>query len=194
MNTNKMFNGYWMSYQPSGIFPSETLGEDNKVTLFVANPTRDGAIQINYLYKEYTKQKQIRWAKQLQNQGTEVLMCLTDSPSAPWNDVNIPAFVRNFKRDIIDGDWGLNGVDIDLESGMNGDVSASTFIRLIREFRAVLGPIDTTNSNGRYVSRISVAAYWPTLDQSILENAGNELDWQNTMAYGNGLNSSCYVH
>lgn len=57
MSTNKMFNGYWMSYQPSGIFPSETLGDDNKVTLFVATPTKDGTIDINYLYKEYTKQK-----------------------------------------------------------------------------------------------------------------------------------------
>ena len=186
MRKDKMFNGYWMSYPPSGNLSKSTV-PDLKVTLFVATPTREGKVGINYLYKEYTKKKQIDLAKQMQNEGTEVLMSLVDTPAARWSDVNIPVFVKNFKAEMIDGDWGLNGVDIDLESEMRGEVCAETFINLIREFRSALGPMDTINAKGQNVSRISLATCRPELEHTILQNIGTELDWLNTMAHGNGL-------
>jgi hypothetical protein len=191
MSTGKIFNGYWMGYQPGGNTLDETPNYVNKVTLFVAAPASDGkSLDVNYLCKAYSQQQQIEWAQQLQKQGTEVLMSLMDTSSTHWNNVDIPAFVQNFKDVVIDGVWGLNGVDIDLESGMPQNVWAQTFTSLIQEFRSVLGPKGTTNSNGQCVSRISVAAYRLNLEQPILQAAGGDLDWLNTMAYWNDASSN----
>lgn len=186
MSTGKLFNGYWMGYQPNGNVLNATPGYVNKVTLFVAAPAADGSsLDVNYLCKAYSQEQQIEWAQQLQAGGTEVLMSLMDTSTTHWNDVDIPAFAANFKEVVIDGPWGLNGVDIDLESGMPANVWADTFTEMIEEFRSVLGPIGTTDSSGKNVSRISVAAYRPSLEQPILEAAGADLDWLNTMAYWN---------
>ena len=190
MSMNKIFNGYWMGYQPGGNILSATPNYVNKVTLFVAAPGPDSALDTNYLCKAYSKEQQIEWARQLQKQGTEVVMSLMDTSTTHWNNVDIPAFVQNFKAEVIDGEWGLNGVDIDLESGMPSGVWAQTFTSLIQEFRGVLGPKGTTNSNGQCVSRISVAAYRPSLEQPILQAAGADLDWLNTMAYWNNASSN----
>lgn len=185
MSNNKVFNGYWMGYQPQGNTLNLTPSYVNKVTLFVAAPTADGkSVGINYLCKAYSKADQIKWAKELQAQGTEVLMSLMDTADTHWNNVDIPTFVKTFKRDIIDGEWGLNGVDIDLESGMPSNVWAPTFTKLIKEFRNVLGT-KSASPLGQTKSRISVAAYRPELEQPILEAAGGDLDWLNTMAYWN---------
>jgi chitinase len=190
-NTDKIFNGYWMGYQPDGNTLGETPNYVNKVTLFVAAPAADGqSLDINYLCKAYSKEQQIAWAQQLQQQGTEVLMSLMDTSSTHWNNVNLQAFAENFKAEVIDGEWGLNGVDIDLESGMPSDVWAQTFTSMIQTFRSVLGPIGTTNSNRQCVSRMSVAAYRPSLEQPVLQAAGSDLDWLNTMAYWNNATSN----
>lgn len=182
---NKLFNGYWMGYQPNGNDLGATPSYVNKVTLFVAAPTADGSsVDINYLCKAYSKEQQIAWAKQLQAQGIEVLMSLMDTSTTHWNNVDIPAFVQTFKNEIIDGEWGLNGVDIDLESGMPSNVWAATFTSLIQEFRKVLGP-KAASPSGMSKSRISVAAYRINLEQPILSAAGADLDWLNTMAYWN---------
>lgn len=186
MSTEKIFTGYWAGYQDDGNLLNATPAYVNKVTLFVAAPAPDGkSLDVNYLTKAHSQDQQIAWARQLQQQGAEVVMSLLDTPSTHWNHVDIPAFVRSFKAEVIDGPWGLNGVDIDLESGMPADVWAETFTRLIEEFRHVLGPKDTTNAQGQCVSRISVAAYRPWLEDPILKAAGADLDWLNTMAYWN---------
>lgn len=184
--STKIFNGYWMGYQPNGNTLGETPAYVNKVTLFVAAPGPDGkSLDVNYLCKAYSQEQQIAWVKQLQAQGTEVLMSLMDTGNMHWNDVDIPAFAQNVKDVAIDGPWGLNGIDIDLESGMPSNVWAKTFTELIQEFRTVLGPKNTTNSSGQCISRLSVAAYRPSLEQPILQAAGSDLDWLNTMAYWN---------
>ncbi|SRR6266404_1715149 len=185
MSTTKIFNGYWQGYQPGGNDLGITPDYVNKITLFVAGPSPDGkSLGTNYLCSKYTAKQQIAWAQQLQKNGVEVLMCVMDTPSTHWNNVDISAFVQNFKDVAIDGEWGLNGVDIDLESGMPGGDYNQTFISLIQEFRKVLGPIGATNSNGQCVSRISVAAYQPQLEGPVLKVVGSDLDWLNTMAYG----------
>jgi hypothetical protein len=186
MSTTKIFNGYWMGYQPDGNTLGEIPAYVNKVTLFVAAPAPDGkSLGVNYLCKDYPQDEQIAWIRQLQAQGTEVLMSIMDTKDTHWNNVDIPAFVRNFKEVAIDGPWGLNGVDIDLESGMPSGVWADTFTSLITEFRKVLGPKGTLNSGGQCISRISVAGYVPSGEVPVLQAAGNDLDWLNTMAYGN---------
>lgn len=189
MSQPKIFNGYWAGYQPNGSTLDQTPNYVNKVTLFVAGPAPDmQSLSTNYLCSVYPKEQQIQWVRQLQAQGIEVLMSLMDTPSTHWNVVDIPAFVQSVKAEAIDGEWGLNGVDIDLESGIPAGEWVTAFTSLIQEFRSALGPPGSTNSSGQCNSRISVAAY--TLDQSteipLLQAVGADLDWLNTMAYWNG--------
>ena len=191
MSKKKILNGYWMGYQSCGNDLIETPNYVNKVTLFVAAPAEDGiSLDINYLCQAYSKKQQIEWAQQLQKQGTEVLMSLMDTPETHWDKVDIEAFVKNFKDVVIDGEWGLNGVDIDLESGMPEDVWAQTFTSMIQEFRKVLGPKGTTNSKGQCISRVSAAAYRLDKEKPILQTAGADLDWLNTMAYWNNADEN----
>lgn len=186
MPNSKLFNGYWMGYQPDGNPLNTTPTYINRVTLFVAAPAPDGtSLGVNYLCKAHPQAQMIAQARQLQQQGAEVLLSLMDTKSTHWNNVDIPAFVQNVKAEVIDGEWGLNGIDVDLESQMPGSVWSQTFITLIQELRRVLGPKSTTDSNGKAIARLSVAAFLPTVEQKILEAIGSELDWLNTMAYGN---------
>jgi len=186
-STNKMLNGYWMGFQGKGNTLDQTPEYFNKATLFVAAPGPESTVRTSYLCSVYSKEQQIAWAQQLQSRGTEVVMCLLDTPSTHWNQIDIPTFVQNFKQEVIDGEWGLNGVDIDLESKMPLEVWAPTFTTLIQEFRKVLGPIGSTDSNGKPNARVSVVAYQTTKEQPILEAVGPELDWLDTMAYWNDL-------
>jgi chitinase len=183
---SKIFNGYWLGYQPYGNTLGETPSYINRIILFVAAPKNDrGDVDVSYLCKACPKEQQIQWAQQLQKQGAEVLISFMDTTLTHWNNVDHQAFAQNVKDQIIDGPWGLNGVDIDLESGMPSNVWVQTFINLLTALRNALGPIGATNANGKYISRISVAAYRPTLEQPILEAVGSQLDWLSTMAYWN---------
>ena len=66
-----------MGYQPGGNVLSVTPNYVNKVALFVAAPASDGiSLDVNYLCQTYSQHEQIAWARQLQQQGTEVLMSL----------------------------------------------------------------------------------------------------------------------
>jgi hypothetical protein len=184
MSATKIFNGYWQGYQPGGNDLSETPSYVNKVTLFVAAPSPDGkSLDTGYMTSKYTAEQQIAWAQKLQTNGVEVLMTVMDTPTTHWNDVDIPSFVQNFKNVAIDGAWGLNGVDIDMESQTPGDYT-EIMISLIQEFRKVLGPIGSVNVKGQCISRLSVAAFTPDTDGPVLEVVGGDLDWLNTMAYG----------
>jgi hypothetical protein len=191
MATHKLFNGYWLGFQADGNPLGATPSYVNTVTLFVAAPAQDRkSLGTNYLCSGHPCDQQIAWVHQLQAQGTEVLMSLLDTPHAQWDEVDIPAFVRNVKEQVIDSPWGLNGVDIDLESGMPSGMWTASFRSLIQEFRSQLGPKGVTNSSGRVVSRLSVVAYRPRLEKALLEDVGQELDWLNTMAYWQDLSAS----
>jgi|SRR5882672_6931343 len=184
MSTTKIFNGYWQGFQPGGNVLGITPDYVNKITLFVAAPSPDGkSLDTSYMTSKYTAKQQIAWAQQLQKKGVEVLMCVMDTPSTHWNVVDIPSFVQNFKDVAIDGEWGLNGVDIDMESQTPGNYT-KIMVKLIQEFRKVLGPIGTVNANGQCSSRMSVAAFTPDTDGPVLKVVGKDLDWLNTMAYG----------
>jgi len=183
MAANKIVNGYWLGYQANGNTLDQTPSYFNTVTLFVAAPTASNELGVNYLCSAYPQTQQIAWVQQLQSQGTEVLMSLMDTPTVHWNDIDITAFAQNVVATAINGPWGLNGIDIDLESRMPGAVWAYTFEQLISAFRTALGPLGQTNKNGQVNSRLSVAAYNPGGEEPVLKAVGNQLDWLNTMAY-----------
>lgn len=178
------FHGYWMGYQPNGNTLDETPSAVGRVTLFVAGPMPDNTVDVRYLCKEYSQAQQIAWVKTLQARGVEVLVSFMDNDTTPWTKVDPHAFAANVKATMIDGEWGLNGVDVDLESNMPSDVWASTFIGLIRALRSALGPLGTVNEQGMNCSRLSAVGYVPPYEQPVLEATGAELDWFHTMNYG----------
>jgi chitinase len=171
-----MLNAYWMGFQPDGNTLDQTPTYYDTATLFVAAPSASGGIDTGYFTKAYPLSQILSWSKQLQARGTQVLVSFMDTPTTHWNNVDLAAFAQSVQQTVI-GEWGMNGVDIDLESGMPSSVWASTFTALIQQLRSTLGPASGANA------KLSVAAYRPSLEMPILKAAGQSLNWLNTMAY-----------
>jgi len=185
-----MLNGFFMGFQPNGNTLDQLPDYYDTATLFVAGVTDDGqSLATGYLTKVYSAEQQQEWISGLhaRGNGTQVLMCLMDSSSIHWNQVNLPAYAQSVKSIAID-QWGCDGVDIDLESGMPSAVWADTFIALAKELRTVLGPKGTPGA------RLSMTGYVPSREKPVLQAIGSELDWFNTMAYWNdpGANETLF--
>jgi hypothetical protein len=185
-----MLNGFFMGFQPNGNTLDQLPDYYDAATLFVAGATDDGnSLATGYLTKVYSAEQQQAWIKDLhaRSNGTQVLMCLMDSSSIHWNQVDLPAYAQSVKSIAID-QWGCDGIDIDLESGMPSDVWAKTFIALARALRTALGPKGTPGA------RLTMTGYIPSLEEPVLSAIGSELDWFNTMAYWNdaGANEALF--
>ncbi|HET6842947.1 MAG TPA: hypothetical protein VFK06_14930 [Candidatus Angelobacter sp.] len=170
-----IFNGFWQGYsktEPSNLL-NQVPAYVNYVTLFVAAPSPVSTVDTNYLCKDYSASQQQQWSAQLQNQGQNVLMSFMDTPSTHWNNVNIPDFVNSVQQEVITGGWNLNGVDIDLESGMTSNW-VDSFVNLISSLRNTLGP-DAV---------ITADAYTQSDDEvAVLTQVASDLSWVNTMGY-----------
>lgn len=192
MADKKILNGYWKGFQLDGNTLADTPGYVNTVTLFVAGPTLDGTgPDTGYLCSAHPCKEQIASVRDLQSRGTEVLVSFLSRPKVHWDAIDIPLFVRKVKEEMIDGEWGLNGVDIDLEAAKVPEPEwSASFSTLIREFREQLGPKGTRDGTGKAIARVSAVAYVPTKEQKVLEDVGQELDWLSTMAYWHDLDLS----
>lgn len=139
--TSPVFVGYFRGYTGTNGNPlNATPTCVTHVNLFVAGITSDGkSLGTNYLCSSYSCQQLITWSSQLQSQGQQVSMTLMDSPTIHWNQVDIPSYVQNVNQVAIQ-QWGLNGIDIDAESGMPDDVYVSTMVNLVKSMRAAIGP------------------------------------------------------
>jgi len=145
----------------------------NTVTLAFAGTAPGNSLTTNYLCKYYDSQTIIGWARQLQAKGQRVLMSIIDNTATHWNQIDVSVFVKS-ACEVIIGDWGLDGVDIDGESQGS---SAKIFGEVITEFRSALGPV----GDGRLLTYDSYL--FSQEDQDLLSNCGDCLDWVNLMAY-----------
>lgn len=174
-----MINGFWQGYVQT--LPGNLLDQVpeyvDTVTLFVAAPSPESTVSTNYLCKVYPEAQQQGWVKTLQSRGQKVLMSLMDTPSTHWNQVDIDAFVASVKNTVMssgEGNWNLQGVDIDLESGMPDEVWVETFTTLIQKLRAELGPSAIITADAFTLGPYETAVLTATKDQ---------LSWVNTMGY-----------
>ncbi len=175
--TTQVFNGFWNGFQDvNGQGPTslaETPCYVDTVTLAFAGTAPESGFTTDYLCRYYDPATIIGWAKQLQDAGQRVLMSIIDNQTTHWNQVDIPTFVCN-ACEVIIGDWGLDGVDIDGESGGS---SAEIFSALISEFRSQLGP----RGGGKLLTFDTYL--FSQEDQDLLNACKGDLDWVNLMAY-----------
>jgi len=181
------FVGYWLGYVSNiqnlnllNAIPSVVTN----VNLFVAGITDTGSqLNTNYLCKNYEPAQLIAWSKDLQNQNTQVSMTLMDSGSIHWNDVDIATYVASV-NDVAMGTWGMNGIDIDAESGMDPSVYVATMVNLVTSMRTAIGnDALLTYTCYTYGQNVLYGIPDSNFDAEIIPQIAGSIDWINTMGY-----------
>jgi hypothetical protein len=132
----------------------------------------------------YTRAEILQWVVELKRKrgdAQKILLSVMDTPDIHWStDVNIPAFAKNIAKDIYL--YGLDGVDIDAESGMTGDY-AGTFILLIQSIREELDVLALVYP-ALSKKIISYTCYTGSdSDRQILAATKDHIEYLTTMAY-----------
>ena len=164
--------GYWGGYFDSNITLNKTPNYFNYIILAFAGPTKENTLTTEFLCSVYKPEKIIQWIKELQSKGQKVLVSIIDSPSTHWDQVDIPKFAQSAKEILID-QWGVDGFDIDAESGMQNNY-VSNFMLLATELKKVLGN-----------KILTYTCYTGTdgPDGEILTHVKEHISWINLMAY-----------
>eukprot|EP00755_Sulcionema_specki_P037913 Sspe_Gene.109870::Locus_90099_Transcript_1_3_Confidence_0.400_Length_1105::g.109870::m.109870 len=174
-----VLNAFWGGFNmQDDAVPLDELPEQvTCVTLAFTGPSQDSGSQgkwtgysTDFLCRRYGAEKIKGWVKTVQGRGTKVLMSVMDTPDTHWENVDIPAFVRN-AVEVIVGEWGCDGVDIDGESG---GATVDDFVQLVGEFRrqlpqGALLTYDAYKTSG--------------MDPAVVQAVAEEIDWVNLMAY-----------
>jgi len=168
----QIINGYWGGYFDSQITLDKTPILFNYITLAFVGPNSDSTLTTEFLCSVYKPHQIIKWIKDLQNKGQKVLVSIIDSPSTHWDQVDIPKFAQSAKEILID-QWGVDGFDIDAESGMQNNY-VSNFILLASELKKVL-------KNKILTYTCYTGTDGP--DGDILYHIKEHISWINLMAY-----------
>ena len=184
MATGKL-TAYWAGYgvaeNPADQPLDKTPSFADEVPMAFAGPATDcGSLDVSYLCSRYSPETVKPWIKALQARGQRVLISLMDTPSTHWNVVDKRAFAKDVAARAI-GEWGLDGVDIDAESGMPQAGFVVSFVELIQEMRRAIG-------SDKLISYTCYTGCSPgDNDYEILTRVKEDVDWVNTMAYFYGL-------
>jgi len=183
VNTSPTFDGFWAGFEDPALGAPTLIDTPrfvNTVTLAFTGPADNNTYSTNYLCKYYPAEAIQTWVKQLQDRGQRVLLSVYDNPDHPWAKVDIPVFVENAMPIIMD-EWGVDGVDIDGESGA---ATGEDFIEVLQEFRKALGPVGSPKS----ILTLDTFAF-SEQDRQIITAVKDELDWINLMAYFRSFDS-----
>lgn len=171
------FVAYWGGYFKA---PTRTLDKIpsyiNVVYLAFVGCDKNSGAPIDFLCSIYDEDVIKSWVKELKSRGQKVMVSLLDRPECHWDVINLKKYAKNVK--ILVDEWDLDGVDIDVESGMSSDHYVKSFVGLIKELKNVL-------NNGYDDKLISYTCYEGTqgFDGQILPQVKEDIDWLNTMAY-----------
>jgi GH18 family chitinase len=173
----EIFDAYWLGYQePHGQTLQETPDFIDYVTLFLAGPTEESKVTTSYLCKVYGEEQIKQWVKEVRAQGTKVLLSFIDNESAPWSKVDMDTFAASAKE-VLD-QWGLDGFDIDAESGMPPEEFVPRFVALAEALDGVL--------DGKTLTYTCYEGCSPgSNDYEILSKIKDMVSWVNLMAYWN---------
>lgn len=177
----QIINGYWGGYFDSPITLDKTPIFFDYITLAFVGPNQDSTLTTDFLCSKYKPDQIISWIKELQKKGQKVLVSIIDNPDTHWDQVDIPKFAASVKEILID-QWGVDGFDIDAESGMQHNY-VSNFILLSTELKKVLGK-----------KILTYTCYTGTEgpDGVILTHIKDQISWINLMAYF--ISSSEYIN
>ena len=117
------FLAYWMCNVRGGPLPGAAPNSVDVVSLaFAVTAPVDGqdSLTLDYLQKYHSLADIRAGAKALQARGTKVTMSINGNPNWPghpggWTNLNPAEFAQNVAQ-IVLGDWGLDGVDLDNEA------------------------------------------------------------------------------
>ena len=170
----EIINGYWGGYFDSPIVLNKVPNYYNVITLAFAGPDDKNSITTDFLCSRYSKKQIMEWMSEIRNKNKDckILLSIIDNPTYHWNTIQKFLFSNNVS--ILVKDWGFDGVDIDGESGMPGDVFVENFVDLVKNLRLLLNDKIIT-----YTCYEGTRSY----DGKILENIKNDIQWINTMAY-----------
>ena len=173
------FTTYWGGYFDSPLTLDLTPQYIDVVSLAFVGPLNN-QVETKYLCSRYTEEQIIDWVRKLQERGQTVTMSLLDTPETHWNIVDKDTFAESI-GEIAFEKWGVDGLDIDAESGMPDSVFVQNFVDLIKALRKTNGdkfPISYTcylGTNGP--------------DKDIINQVKEEIDFLQLMAYFDDTNS-----
>ena len=169
----QIINCYWGGYFDSPHTLDKTPDNIQYVTLAFSNPTIDSQLSTEFLCSKYSDKEIIIWVKFLQIKGIKILMSIIDSPTIHWNTIDKVKFAKSV-NEIAINKWGLDGIDIDAESGMSENY-CENFISLVENIRNEI-PQDKI---------ITYTCYQgiELNDGIILKSIKDKINWINLMAY-----------
>jgi hypothetical protein len=109
-------------------------------------------------------------------------MTLMDSGSIHWNNVDIATYVQSV-NDVAMGQWGMNGIDIDAESGMEPSAYVATMVNLVNSMRGAIGPDALLTYTCYTYGQQVLGGFDSNFDAQIIPQIAASIDWINTMGY-----------
>jgi hypothetical protein len=109
-------------------------------------------------------------------------MSLMDTPDVTWDQVDMPTYVKSV-REVAMGEWGLNGIDIDAESGMPGNVYVDTMVNLVTSLRNELGSGALLTYVCYTYGQKILGGTDSNYDEEIIPQIIDSVDWISTMGY-----------
>lgn len=172
------FFAYWMCNVDGGPLPDAAPDSVDIVALaFAVTAPIDGqdSITLDYLEKFHNLADIKAAAKVLQERGKRVTMSINGNPNWPghpggWTNLKPAEFAQNVAQ-IVLGDWGLDGIDLDNEAS---EVPGENFIEVIRALRQAFGPD----------ALLTLPVYLGQDRDTYLKEVIDQVDFVSTMAYG----------
>ena len=165
-----MINCYWGGYFDSPITLDKCPNYVDIITLAFAGPNENSELSTDYLCLKYNKLTIMNWILKLRlnNPNIKILLSIIDNPDNHWNKINKKIFALSAKN-VLDS-WGLDGIDIDAESGMPDNVYNNNFIELI----TLLDDVIEFKNNNKILSYTCYTGN-PHTDGIILQNVKEKI-------------------
>ena len=132
-----LFTTYWAGYLKSNVQLRTTDIPENVdiVILAFGGPNPDSSLDMSFMIGTHSEEQLKAGIVELRERGTKVLLSLLDRPEMHWNNVDLDVFTSDVAKTV--RDWGLDGIDIDAESGMDSEY-VNTFVSLIKRLHQKL--------------------------------------------------------
>jgi hypothetical protein len=182
------FLAYWMCNVQGGPMPQDAPASVDTVALaFAVTAPINGqdSLTLDYLAKYHSLADIKAGAKALQARGVKVIMSINGNPNwhghpGGWTNLNPQQFAQNVAQIVI-GDWGLDGVDLDNEASA---VPGENFVQVIGALRQVLGPD----------ALLTLPVYMGPKRDAYLSQVVDQISYVSTMAYGRDFNGQIELY